>query len=153
MQCCLTCINGNQLIGYAALVDNNSFVSFGDWIISIDHQSELASAVLLQHSWFCKKIPSAVAADLDWNKVNIWRYAIRFIIMCALCNISLNWHHFFKGGSGGVGNQNMAHMGQYPQDGENGQNVAFFLELCCDQTVWIFPLFSTVLKWFWALHS
>ena len=55
--------------------------------------------------------------------------------MCALCNISLNWHHFFKGGSGGVGNQNMAHMGQYPQDGENGQNVAFFLELCCDQTV------------------
>ena len=46
--------------------------------------------------------------------------------MCALCNISLNWHHFFKGGSGGVGNQNMAHMGQYPQDGENGQNVAFF---------------------------
>ena len=29
------------------------------------------------------------------------------------------------------------HMGQFPQDGENGQNVAFliFLELCCNQIV------------------
>ena len=29
------------------------------------------------------------------------------------------------------------HMGQFPQDGENGRNVAFFLiflELCCEQT-------------------
>ena len=30
-----------------------------------------------------------------------------------------------------------AYMGQFPQDGENGQNVALFifLELCCDQTI------------------
>ena len=27
------------------------------------------------------------------------------------------------------------HMGQFLQDGENGQNVEFFLELCSDQTV------------------
>ena len=44
-------------------------------------------------------------------------------------------------------------MGQFPQDEENGQNVAFFLELCCDQTVWFFQLFSTVLKIFCPLHS
>ena len=30
-------------------------------------------------------------------------------------------------------------MGQIPQDGENGQNVAsFFLKLCCAQTVIFF---------------
>ena len=45
------------------------------------------------------------------------------------------------------------HMGQFPQDGENGQNVAFFifLERCCDQTVWFFQLFPTVLKRFCPL--
>ena len=48
-----------------------------------------------------------------------------------------------------------AHMGQFPQDGENGQNVAFFifLVLCCDQTVWFVQLFSTVLERFCPLHS
>ena len=47
-----------------------------------------------------------------------------------------------------------AHMGQFPQDGENGQNVAFFifLELWCDQTVWFFRLFSTILKRLWPGH-
>ena len=29
----------------------------------------------------------------------------------------------------------------------------FFLELCCDQTVWFFECFSTVVKKFWPLHS
>ena len=47
------------------------------------------------------------------------------------------------------------HMGQFLQDGENGQNVAFsyFLELCCDQTVWFFRLFSAVVKRFQPGHS
>ena len=27
------------------------------------------------------------------------------------------------------------YMGQFPLDGENGQNVEFFFELCCDLTV------------------
>ena len=36
------------------------------------------------------------------------------------------------------------HMGQFPQVGENGHIVAFFLELCCDQTVWFF---STFFNW------
>ena len=44
-------------------------------------------------------------------------------------------------------------MGQIPQDGENGQNVAFFLKFCCYQTVWFFQLFSTVLKRICPLHS
>ena len=47
-------------------------------------------------------------------------------------------------------------MGQIPQDGENGQNVAFFfifLKLCCYQTVWFFQLFSTVLERFCPLDS
>ena len=47
-------------------------------------------------------------------------------------------------------------MGQIPQDGENGQNVAFFkkkIELCCDQTIWFFQLFATVLKRFCPLQS
>ena len=47
-------------------------------------------------------------------------------------------------------------MGQFPQDGENGQNEAFFylfLELCCDQTVWFFQLFSIFLKRFCPLDS
>ena len=44
-------------------------------------------------------------------------------------------------------------MGQIPKDGENGQNVAFFLELCCYQTVWFFQLFSTDLKRFHPLQS
>ena len=44
-------------------------------------------------------------------------------------------------------------MGQLPQEGENGQNVAFFLELCCDQTVWFFQLVSTDLKRFCPGHS
>ena len=40
-------------------------------------------------------------------------------------------------------------MGQIPQDGENGQNVAFFyfLELCCDQTVWFFIFNFSQLFW------
>ena len=47
------------------------------------------------------------------------------------------------------------YMGQFPHDGENGQNVAFlyFLELCCDQTVLCFQLSWTVLKRFWPGHS
>ena len=46
-------------------------------------------------------------------------------------------------------------MGQFPQDRENGQNVAYFyfLELCCDQTVWFFQLFSTALKKNYPLDS
>ena len=46
-------------------------------------------------------------------------------------------------------------MGQFLQDGEKGQNVKFFifLEICCDQTVWTFQLFSTVLKRFCPLDS
>ena len=46
----------------------------------------------------------------------------------------------------------VTHMGQFPQDGENGQNVAvvYFLELCSDQ---FFKLFSTVLKSFHPLDS
>ena len=46
-------------------------------------------------------------------------------------------------------------MGQIPQDGENGQNVEFFyffLKLCCDQTVRVFQLLSTVLKRFCLVH-
>ena len=37
----------------------------------------------------------------------------------------------------------MYNMGQFPQDGENGQNMAFwiFLKLYCDQTAWFFHLF------------
>ena len=35
------------------------------------------------------------------------------------------------------------HIGHFPQDGENEQNVAFFcfLKLYCDQTVWVFSSF------------
>ena len=47
-------------------------------------------------------------------------------------------------------------MGQFPQVGENGKNVAFifiFLELCCDQTVWFVQLFLTVLRRFCPLDS
>ena len=35
------------------------------------------------------------------------------------------------------------YMGQIPHDGENGQNVAFFifLKLCCDQMVIFFSTF------------
>ena len=44
-------------------------------------------------------------------------------------------------------------MGQIPQDGENGQNVAFFFKLCCDQTVRFFQLLSTVLKRFCPLDA
>ena len=43
------------------------------------------------------------------------------------------------------------HMGQFPQDGGNGQNV-FFLELCCDQMVWFFN-FSQMFLRFWLEHS
>ena len=48
-----------------------------------------------------------------------------------------------------------AYMGQFPQDRENGQNVALFifLELCCDQTIWFFQLFWTVQKRFCPLDS
>ena len=47
------------------------------------------------------------------------------------------------------------HLSQIPQEGENGQNVAFFifLKLFCDQTVWFFQLFSTALKGFCSLNS
>ena len=49
------------------------------------------------------------------------------------------------------------YIGQFPQDGENGQNVAFFffffLELCCDQSSCFFQPFSTVLKRFCPSHS
>ena len=48
------------------------------------------------------------------------------------------------------------YKGEFPQGGENGQNVAFlnfFLELCCDQKVWFFQLFSAVLKIFCPLDS
>ena len=46
-------------------------------------------------------------------------------------------------------------MSQIPQEGENGQNVEFFifLKLFCDQTVWFFQLFSTVPKRFCPLDS
>ena len=47
-------------------------------------------------------------------------------------------------------------MGQIPQDGENGQNVAFFLiflKLCFDHTVIFFQLLSTVLKRFCPLDA
>ena len=46
-------------------------------------------------------------------------------------------------------------MGQFPQDGENGQKVAFFhfLELCCEHPVLFFQLLSTVLKRFCPWHS
>ena len=46
-------------------------------------------------------------------------------------------------------------MSQTPQDGEIGQNVAFsiFLKLYCDQKVWFFQRFSTVLKRFCPLDS
>ena len=46
-------------------------------------------------------------------------------------------------------------MGQIPQDGENGQNVAFKkkLKLCCDQTVIFFHILSTVLKRFCPLDA
>ena len=39
-------------------------------------------------------------------------------------------------------------MGQIPQGGENGENVAFFicLKLHCDQTLWFFSVSLTVLK-------
>ena len=50
----------------------------------------------------------------------------------------------------------VTHMGQIPQDGENGQNVAFFLfflKLYCDQTVRFFQLLSTVLKRFCPLDA
>ena len=45
------------------------------------------------------------------------------------------------------------HMGQFPQDGENGQNVAFFYFLGgFAVTKWfVFQLFSTVLKTFCPL--
>ena len=49
--------------------------------------------------------------------------------------------------------KSLIYMGQFPQDGENGQKLAFFLELWCDQTIWFFKLFSTVLKRFWPGHS
>ena len=48
------------------------------------------------------------------------------------------------------------HMGHFPEDGENGQNVAFFhnfLELRCEQTLQSIQLFSTVLKRFCPGHS
>ena len=41
--------------------------------------------------------------------------------------------------------QIITHMGQFPQDGEKGQNMAssfIFLDLCCDQTVWLFRLLN-----------
>ena len=46
-------------------------------------------------------------------------------------------------------------MGQIPQDGNNGQDVDFFifLKLYCDQTVLFFQLFSTDLKRFCPLDS
>ena len=48
-----------------------------------------------------------------------------------------------------------SHMGQFPQDGENGQNVAFFhffVALLLPNGM-IFQLFLTVLKRFCPLHS
>ena len=47
-------------------------------------------------------------------------------------------------------------MGQIPQDGKNGQNVAFLkkkLKLYCAQTVIFFQLLSTVLKRFCPLDA
>ena len=48
-----------------------------------------------------------------------------------------------------------SHVGQFPQDGENGQNMALFhfLELRCDQTVRPLQLYSTVLKRLCPLDS
>ena len=43
-------------------------------------------------------------------------------------------------------------MGPFPQDGENGQNVAFFLALLWPNGL-IFQLFSTDLRRFCPLHS
>ena len=50
----------------------------------------------------------------------------------------------FLGGQTTIGDVwDELHMGQIPQDGENGQNVAFFifLKLYCDQTVSFFLTF------------
>ena len=47
-------------------------------------------------------------------------------------------------------------MGQFLQDGENEQNVAFFLKklkLYCDLPVLFFQVFSTVLKKLCPLES
>ena len=46
-------------------------------------------------------------------------------------------------------------MGQFPQDGEKGQNVAFFICWSSAVTKWFdfFQLFSTVLKRFCPVHS
>ena len=80
-------------------------------------------------------------------------------------NQNLPSRHFLSGrGSGQVFHQKDLpdgqwqqdpHMGQIPQDGENGQHVAFFyfLKLCCDQTVRFFQLLSTVLKRFCPLDA
>ena len=50
-----------------------------------------------------------------------------------------------------------AYMGQFPQDGENGQNVVFFFFKKIGSLLWlnslIFQLFSTVLKKFCPLDS
>ena len=48
------------------------------------------------------------------------------------------------------------HMGQFPQDGENGQNVTFLHYFCCSAVIKRFDfcqLFSTVLKRFCPLDS
>ena len=47
------------------------------------------------------------------------------------------------------------HMGSFPQDGENEQNLSYFfsLELYCDQTVLFFQVFSIVLKRLCPLQS
>ena len=48
------------------------------------------------------------------------------------------------------------YLGQFRQDGKNGQNLAFFKffsKLCCDQNVWFLQLFSTVLMRFCPLQS
>ena len=45
------------------------------------------------------------------------------------------------------------HMGQIPQDGENEQNLAFFVKLYCNRTVQFFEVSSTVLKRFCPLQS
>ena len=50
-----------------------------------------------------------------------------------------------------------AHKGQFPQDGENGQNVAFsfifFFSYAVTEQFDFFQLFSTVLKRLWPGHA
>ena len=96
---------------------------------------------------------SAQGSAVSVGKLQILLYGTVFVFRSNLCELKNNSRN--KQTKAPTQCKNY-HMGSFPQDGENEQNLSYFfssLELYCDQTVLFFQVFSIVLKRLCPLQS